>query len=154
MTAPVSGSIRIGIVGAGTIGRGWAALAASHGWPVTILDTDVKAMDEAMIEIAGRVRALVALGRAESSVAESGLAQLKAGRSILQACGEAAWIIECASEDLALKQRILENIESVARPDAIISSSSSGLTITDELWAIEGVDDIEQRDGFGSLVGL
>src|SRR5205814_10065352 len=107
------------------------ALAASHGWPVAILDTDVHATDSAMQEIASRVRALVALGRAPAPLAEAGLARLRAGRSLLQACGEANWIIECATEDLGIKQRIFQNIEGVARGDAIISSSSSGFTITE-----------------------
>jgi 3-hydroxyacyl-CoA dehydrogenase len=131
MTAPASDSVSLAVVGAGVIGRGWAALAASHGWPVSILDADTRATDSAMQEIAGRVRALIALGRAPQETAEGGLARLKAGRSLLQACGEANWIIEAASEDLALKQRIFENIESVARADAIISTSSSGLPVTE-----------------------
>lgn len=131
MTAPASGPARIGVIGAGAIGRGWAALAASYGWPVTLLDTDTRAADSAMKEITARVNALVTLGRANPVDAATGLAQLKAGRSLLQACGEADWIIEATSEDLALKQRIFENIEGVARVDAIISSSSSGLAITD-----------------------
>src|SRR3954463_10411631 len=92
--------VRVGIVGAGAIGRGWAALCVSHAWPVTIFDTDVRVVDKAMAEIAGRVRALVSLGRVPADVAERGLGQLKAGRSLLQACGGAAWIIESTSEDL------------------------------------------------------
>jgi len=133
MSAPVrsSGVTRVAVIGAGAIGRGWAALAAVHGWPVTILDSDAKATDSAMLEIANRVNALVRLGRADHTEAEAGLARLKAGRSLLQACGDANWIIECVTEDLALKQRLLENIEGVARPDAIISSSSSGLPMTE-----------------------
>ena len=131
MTAPVSGTVRLSVIGAGAIGRGWAALAASHGWPVAIFDTDVKAGDAAMEEIKGRVRGLIALGRAPAETAEAGLAQLRAGRSLLQACGDAEWIIESAPEDLALKQRIFENVESLVRPDAIISTSSSGLPVTE-----------------------
>src|SRR6185436_9698544 len=55
MTAPAP-TTRLGIIGAGAIGRGWAALAASHGWPVAIFDTDVKTIDAAMEEIRGRVK--------------------------------------------------------------------------------------------------
>ncbi len=128
---PESSPVSVAIVGAGVIGRGWAALAASHGWPVAIFDTDVHATDAAMTEIQGRVRALVSLGRAPAPLAEAGLARLRAGRSLLQACGDAQWIIEAAVEDLAHKQRIFENIEGVARGDAIISSSSSGFTVTE-----------------------
>ena len=126
-----STTIQVGIVGAGAIGRGWAALCAAHGWPVSIFDTDVRVADKAMAEIAGRVRALIALGRAQSAIAEQGLAQLKAGRSLLQACGGAAWVIESTSEELNAKQRVFENIESVSGPETIISSSSSGLAISD-----------------------
>jgi len=129
--APATGTTRVAVVGAGAIGRGWAALAAVHGWPVTILDTDAHATDAAMLEIADRVHSLVLLGRAEQAVAEAGLAQLKAGRSLLQACGDADWIIESVTEDLALKQRLFENFEGIAKPEAIISSSSSGLPMTD-----------------------
>ena len=123
--------MNVGIVGAGAIGRGWAALCASHGWPVTLLDNDMKAVDQAMEEIHGRVRALIALGRAPRDVAEPGLAQLKAGRSLLQACKDAGWVIESTSEDLAQKQRVFKNIEDVTSPGTMISSSSSGLAMTD-----------------------
>ena len=131
MTGAPTDTVYLAVVGAGAIGRGWAALAAVHGWPVAVFDTDSAAMDSAIQEIQGRVKALVTLGRASPVAAEAGLRDLRAGRSLLQACGDAQWIIEAATEDLALKQRLLENIESLARPDAIISSSSSGLAMTD-----------------------
>lgn len=119
------------VVGAGAIGRGWASLAATHGWHTALFDLEAKAIDEAMAEIQRRVRALVALGRAPSDVAEKGLSQLRVGRSLLQACGDADWVIESVTEDLALKQRLFENVEQVIRPGAIVSSSSSGLPMTE-----------------------
>ena len=133
MTAPASPRqpVRLAVVGAGAIGRGWAALAAMHGWPVAIFDHDTRTVDAALGEIAARVRALVSLGRAAPDQAEAGLKALRAGRSLLQACGDADWIIEAASEDLALKQRLLENIEGTAKPHVIISSSSSGFPMTE-----------------------
>lgn len=123
-------SLRIAVIGSGAIGRGWAALAASHGWGVTLVDVDARAMDSAMEEVPRRVQALVALGRAAEDLARQGLASLAPGRSLLHACGEADWIIEAVPEDLSLKARVFENVEQVARPDAIIASSSSGLPMT------------------------
>lgn len=131
MTANPAGPIRLGIVGAGAIGRGWASLAAAHGWPATIFDTDTRTVDAAIAEIGGRVRALVALGRANAETAEAGLSALRAGRSLLQACGDADWIVESTTEDLSMKQRVFENVEGVARADAVISTSSSGLPVTE-----------------------
>jgi len=48
MTAPVPNLVRIAVVGAGTIGRGWASLAASHGWHAALYDPDASAIDGAI----------------------------------------------------------------------------------------------------------
>ena len=131
MTAPAPPKLKGAIVGVGSIGRGWAALAAAHGWETALFDTDLKTADRAVTEIARRVRALAALGRVNADTAEAGLRRVRLGRSLLQACGEADWIIEAVPEDLAQKQRVFENITQLARADAVISSSSSGLPITE-----------------------
>jgi len=131
MTAPASPKLKVAIVGVGSIGRGWAALAAAHGWETALFDTDLKTADRAVTEIARRVRALAALGRVNADTAEAALRRVRLGRSLLQACGEADWIIEAVPEDLAQKQRVFENITQLARADAAISSSSSGLPITE-----------------------
>jgi 3-hydroxyacyl-CoA dehydrogenase len=131
MTAPAESPVRLAVVGAGAIGRGWASLAAAHGWHTALYDPDARAIDGAMEEIHRRVRALAILGRAETATVDAGLSRLRVGRSLLQACGDADWILEAATEDLALKQRLFENVEQVARPDAVVSSSTSGLPMTE-----------------------
>jgi 3-hydroxyacyl-CoA dehydrogenase len=123
--------MKLAIVGAGTIGRGWAALGVAQGWEVLLFDTDARALDAAVEEVHRRARALVQLGRADAGKVEVGLTRLSQGRSLLQACGTADWVIEAIGEDLALKQRTFENLDQLARPDAVLSSSSSGLPITE-----------------------
>ncbi|HUK64880.1 MAG TPA: 3-hydroxyacyl-CoA dehydrogenase NAD-binding domain-containing protein [Dongiaceae bacterium] len=127
----MSDAPKLAIVGAGAIGRGWASLSASHGWFTALYDPEARAIDSAIGEIQRRVKALVALGRANRTTADIGLSRLRVGRSLLQACGDADWIIEAATEDLPIKQRIFENIEQVAQKDALISSCSSGLAMTE-----------------------
>ncbi len=134
MTAPGSGPAttpRVALIGLGDIGVGWAALAASRGWTTAVYDTDVKLSDRAVALVGRRARALVALGHAEAEVCERGLRQLRPARSLLQAAGDADWIIESLPEDLGAKQRVFENIDQVARGTAIITSSSSGLPISE-----------------------
>jgi 3-hydroxyacyl-CoA dehydrogenase len=131
MAAPTQPLLTIAVVGAGTIGRGWATLAATHGWPARIFDTDPRATDAALEEIRRRAQALVGLGRAPQATVASGLAKLTVGRSLLQACGEADWVIESVTEELTLKQRVFENLEQVVRPETILASSSSGLPMTE-----------------------
>lgn len=131
MTAPAETPVRLAVVGAGAIGRGWASLAAAHGWHTALYDPDARAIDGAMEEIHRRVRALATLGRAERATVDAGLSRLRIGRSLLQACGDADWVLEAATEDLALKQRLFENVEQVSRPEAVVSSSTSGFPMTE-----------------------
>lgn len=125
------GQVRVAIVGAGAIGRGWASLIAASGWPVSIYDNDGKQLDDAPEEIGRRARALASLGLANEFDVEQGLDRLDVGRSLLQACRGAQWIIEAVTEDLRVKQKVFENLESVGQEARVVSSSSSGLKVKD-----------------------
>jgi carnitine 3-dehydrogenase len=117
----------VAVIGAGDIGRGWAALAASAGWPVALYDAETAALEHGMREVRARVESLVALRRADRAEAAEGLREFRQSRSLLTAVQDADWIIEAASEDLAVKQRLLEQIEQVARRAAVITSSAGTL---------------------------
>jgi len=122
---------KIAVVGAGEIGRGWAALCASAGWPVTIFDSDSGAAEQAMVEVPRRARVLIDFERATSGIVERGLLEFHQGRSLLQAVRDADWVIEAVAEDLQSKQLAFERIEEVADKDAVITSSTSGLPPND-----------------------
>jgi carnitine 3-dehydrogenase len=126
-----TGQVRVAVVGTGSIGRGWAALCVAAGWPVSLYDADGTRLQDAPAEVAQRARALVDLDRADRATVETGVATLVAGRSLLQACSDAQWVIEAVAEDLKTKQRTMEQIESVAGKARVITSSSSGLLIQD-----------------------
>ncbi|MGH7614016.1 MAG: 3-hydroxyacyl-CoA dehydrogenase NAD-binding domain-containing protein [Gemmatimonadales bacterium] len=117
---------KVAVIGAGAIGGGWAALCASAGWPVSVYDTNARAIEHSTEDIPRRAQALIALGRASAGIVERGLFELQHAKSLLQAVREADWVIEAIHEDLGAKQRLLESIEQVAGPDAIVTSSSSG----------------------------
>lgn len=120
---------RVAVIGTGEIGRGWAALAIGAGWPVTIFDPDSSGIAGAEQEIGDRVDALVRLRRAEIKVAEPALNQMKVAKSLLQAVTEADWIIEASTEDLHVKQKLLEQVEQVCRRAAVITTSTHTLTL-------------------------
>lgn len=120
-----TGQIRVAVVGTGEIGRGWAALVASAGWPVTLFDNDGPRLDEATDEVVMRARALVDLGLASPIPVETGIRQIAVGRSLLQTCSSAQWIIEAISEDLRAKQKLFEALESLAPNARVVSSSST-----------------------------
>lgn len=118
---------KVAVIGAGTIGGGWAALCASAGWPVSIYDTSALAVELAVEDIPRRARALIGLDRATPGIVERGLLEFQQAKSLFQAVREADWVIEAIHEDVGAKQRLLESVEQVAGPDAIVTSSSSGL---------------------------
>lgn len=117
---------RVAVVGAGEIGRGWAALAIAAGWPVTIYDADADTLAPAADAIADRVVALLRARRADPGVAEAALNKMVVGRSLLQAVSDADWIIEAVPDDLQVKLKVLQLAEQVARRAAILTSSASG----------------------------
>lgn len=119
------GKAKVAVIGVGEVGRGWAARAVGAGWSTAIFDTDAKTLGEGQDDIIRRVDMLANSGRIERATADVGLGELRTGRSLLQAVGEADWIIEALPEDLTLKQRTLEQIEQVARARAVITSSSA-----------------------------
>jgi ketoreductase RED1 len=112
----------VAVIGAGHRGRGWAALALSRGWPVSLYDPESPLLQKAGREVADRVRRLTDLGRADPLEAAGAPASLVIGRSLLHAVGEADFVLDAMSGDLPAKQRLLEQIEQVAGRDAIIVS--------------------------------
>ncbi len=118
---------RVAIIGAGEIGRGWAALAVSAGWPVAIYDAESEILQRASENIAERVEMLTRLGRTDQARVGESLDLMRVGRSLLQTVTDADWIIEAAPEDLHLKQKLLEQVEQVSRLAAIVTSSASGI---------------------------
>ncbi len=125
------GKVRVAVVGLGQIGRGWAALCAAAGWPVSGFDIDGSVTEVAPEEIKLRARMLVALNRASADTVEAGLDDLAIAGSLLQACRDAEWIIEAGPEDLRTKQKIFQGIESVTQNARIITSSTSSLHTKD-----------------------
>jgi carnitine 3-dehydrogenase len=125
------GQVRVAVVGAGETGRGWATLCAAHGWPVSIFDAEAAALMSAREDIIERARGLPVLLGMDADAVERGVASLQDGRSLLQACQEAEWVIEAIHEDCGAKQRLFEALETAAPKARVVSSSSSTLTPLD-----------------------
>lgn len=118
---------RVAVIGAGHRGRGWTALALSRGWPVSLYDPESSLLQRASHDVGERVRRLTDAGRADPLAAAGALASLHVGRSLLDAVGQASLVLDVMPLDLAGRQRMLEQVEQVARPSAITVSFSSNM---------------------------
>jgi 3-hydroxyacyl-CoA dehydrogenase len=119
---------RVAVIGAGHRGRGWAALALSRGWAVSLYDPESTLLQKAWNEVGDRIRRLTDLGRADPLVAAGAVASMRVGRSLLHAVGDADWVLDVMPLDLSAKQRLLEQVEQVARISAVIVSHTGTMS--------------------------
>jgi len=125
------GRVRVAVIGTGETGRGWATLCTAYGWPVSLYDTEGGALKGARTEVVERARGLPLLLGSDPDVVEEGVNALQEGRSLLQACQDAEWVIEAIHEDRGAKQRLLEALESAAPKARVVTSSSASFTPQD-----------------------
>lgn len=110
------------IIGGGVIGGGWAARFLLSGWNVCLCDPDPQAQRKIGEVLDNARRSLPAL----SEVALPQEGNLTFEDDIVDAVTNADWIQESVPERLELKHKVLARIQSAARKDAIIGSSTSG----------------------------
>jgi len=120
---------RIGIIGAGTMGNGIAQACAAVGLHAVMQDVNEPALERAVKTISGSLDRLVRKetmteadkAAAMARISTTGKAEDLAGTDL---------IIEAATENEALKIKILKNVEAIAGPDKIIATNTSSISIT------------------------
>jgi 3-hydroxybutyryl-CoA dehydrogenase len=119
----------IGIIGAGTMGNGIAQVCAQAGLNAVLQDVNEAALAKALATVSGSLDRAIKKG----SLTEEGKAALL-GRikttTQAQDLAAADLIIEAATENEALKIKILQQVDAIAKPEAIIASNTSSISIT------------------------
>ena len=119
----------VAVVGAGLTGASWAGLFASAGLEVRIHDVEA-ARVEAALERAGQVAFQLARnGLADSIAASRGRHALSGAATLEEAVAGVGHVQECVREDLELKREVFAALDAAAPPDALLCTSSSGLSI-------------------------
>ena len=119
----------IGVIGAGTMGGGIAQLALEHGDEVVLYDALPDAPPRALARIRGFWQRAVEKGGRTADEVEA-LADRCHPATDLAALADCAWVVEAAPEDLALKQRLFRQLDGLVRPDAVLATNTSSLSIT------------------------
>jgi 3-hydroxyacyl-CoA dehydrogenase len=129
---------KAGVVGAGTMGSGIAALLAGVGIPTTLLDIPAPGTLPDSDFKARHGPALAALERLKKSrppelFAADDLDNITVGNTEdhLDWLSDADWVVEVVVEKLDVKRALFAKLQAVARPDAILSTNTSGLPIRD-----------------------
>lgn len=120
---------RIGVIGAGTMGRGIAQLFAQSGHPVLLHDVNAQAAAEARDFVAAMLRRRAEKGELSPAEAKEAIARLTLV-SDLDGFAEADLVIEAVAERLEVKQDLFGRLEAVLRPSAILATNTSSLMVT------------------------
>ncbi|HEY0779250.1 MAG TPA: 3-hydroxyacyl-CoA dehydrogenase NAD-binding domain-containing protein [Gemmatirosa sp.] len=118
----------LGIVGAGFMGAGIAALAARRGTAVRLKDGDLARVARGIDAVRRTLREAVARRRATALEAAAQQA-LVTGTADFTGFRRADLVIEAVFEDLALKRRVLDDVEDAA-PHAIVATNTSTIPVT------------------------
>ena len=119
----------LGIIGAGTMGNGIAQIAAQAGLDVLMLDVNDAALARGMKAVGGSLDRLVKKEKISAADKAAILGRIKTTTDIA-ALGGVDYCIEAATENETLKLKILTDADKVLRPEAIIATNTSSISIT------------------------
>ena len=119
----------LGVVGAGQMGAGIAQVAAQSGLHVVLADISDEAAEAGKAKITKFLTRAVAKGRATQEDADAALGRISTAGS-MNALAEADFVVEAATENVALKLRIFEQLDSVVPAGVILATNTSSISIT------------------------
>jgi 3-hydroxyacyl-CoA dehydrogenase len=120
----------VGVVGAGTMGGGIAMVYLNAGFPVYLKDADQAALDRGVAAIAKNYAGSVAKGRFTQQYMDERMALLKPTLD-WNDFAKVDLVVEAVFENLQVKQSVFAELNKVCKPDAILASNTSSLSIDD-----------------------
>ena len=120
---------KIGIIGAGTMGRGIAQICASSGLSVTLCDIDQEQLNDAAQSVGTGYTRMVQRERMSQQDCDAALAKLSFNTS-LDALAGSELTIEAATETPEVKLPLFEKIAEICGEKAILASNTSSISLT------------------------
>jgi len=119
----------IGVIGSGTMGNGIAQVAARSGFNVIMRDLTDDFLQRGLAAIAKSLQRDVDKNRLSGEEKEQIVSRI-AVRTELEALSEADFIVEAINEDLAIKSDLFRQLDKLTRPEVILASNTSSISIT------------------------
>jgi 3-hydroxybutyryl-CoA dehydrogenase len=121
---------KIAVLGAGQMGNGIAHVFAQSGFAVTMIDVSNDALAKGRTTIASNLDRQIKKGSLGADQKDSILGRVTTSSSI-EAVADASLVIEAVTENRDLKFKIFGDLDRRARPDAILASNTSSISITE-----------------------
>jgi 3-hydroxybutyryl-CoA dehydrogenase len=121
----------IGVIGAGTMGRGIAYAAALGGYRTILEDVMPEMLAKATGWIAQAFEEGAKCGKVSAEEAAAALKRIMTASSVEDACRESDFLIEAVPEEMELKLELYTLFDKFAKPNAVLASNTSSLSITE-----------------------
>lgn len=129
----------VGIIGSGTMGNGIAQACATSGIRVVMVDIAQAALDKGMATVAGSLDRLIKKEKLTAEGKAQALARIKTSTNYEELKG-AQLVIEAATENEALKVKILQQLDALLAPEVIVATNTSSISITKLAAATQRAD--------------
>lgn len=120
---------KIGVLGAGTMGSGISQVFAINGYDVALIDISAAALDRAMDTVEKSLSRLLSKEKIIGQQKSEALSRIRTGVN-LSDLADCDVVIEAATENLELKLHLMAQLDAIVRPDAILASNTSSISIT------------------------
>ena len=120
---------QVGIVGAGQMGNGIAHVFALAGYDVLLNDINPESLAKALATVDRNLERQVARGKIEASVKAAALARISTTTTLAD-LGPTDLVIEAATENESVKQKIFDALLPHLKPETILTSNTSSISIT------------------------
>lgn len=121
----------VGVIGAGTMGRGIAYAAALGGYRTILEDVMPETLAKGMAWIRQSLDEGVQRGKVEAGARDAALLLLETSSSVEDVCREADFLIEAVPEEMELKLELFTLFDKFAKPKAILASNTSSLSVAE-----------------------
>ena len=129
LTPSIDAIHSIGVIGAGQMGSGIAHVSALAGYDVQLEDVNAKALEAAVGVIDKNLARQVARGRISDDDRKTALKRIHIGTDLIPV-GKCDIVIEAATEREDLKKQIYQKLIPALKPDAILATNTSSISIT------------------------
>ncbi|MCM8912620.1 3-hydroxybutyryl-CoA dehydrogenase [Pseudomonas inefficax] len=127
---------QIAVIGAGTMGNGIAQVCAVAGYQVLLVDVSDAALERGVATLSKNLERQVSKGTLDADKAAAAKTRIRTSTDYTQLSG-AQLVIEAATENLQLKQRILQQVAANVAADCLIATNTSSLSVTQLAASIE-----------------
>jgi 3-hydroxybutyryl-CoA dehydrogenase len=122
---------KVCVLGAGIMGSGIAQVVAAAGFDVNMRDIEDHFVEKGLATIKFHLDRAVEKEKIEAKQAKAILGRIKGTTELKDAAAEVDLVIEAVVEDMRVKKEVFAELDAFCKPNTILASNTSGLSITE-----------------------